>query len=173
MNIEKNKYIDVEKWVPIKEIKNNMIILKNGEKARLFKIEPINFELKSESEQISILEAYKVFLKNYNADLQIIIQTDKIDLKEHIQNIEDFKKEKEELSEIVDDYIKMLLDVSQKRDSVSRKFYIVVKLKNEKIVKDLEQCGNHIFECDDTEIVEVLKRYFYKETKIRKETKWV
>ena len=87
--------------------------------------------------------------------------------------MEAFKKEKEELSEMVNDYIRMVLNISQKRDSISRKFYIVTKLKNEKAIKTLEQCGNSISECDDTEIVEILKRYFKKETKIRKEAKWV
>lgn len=87
--------------------------------------------------------------------------------------MEAFKKEKEELSEMVNDYIRMVLNISQKRDSISRKFYIVTKLKNEKAIKILEQCGNSISECDDTEIVEILKMYFKKETKIRKEAKWV
>ena len=47
------------------------------------------------------------------------------------------------------------------------------KLKNEKAIKNLEQCGNRISECDDIEIVEILKRYFKKEAKMRKEAKWV
>ena len=87
--------------------------------------------------------------------------------------MEAFKKEKEELTEMVNDYIKMVLNISQKRESVSRKFYIVTKLKNEKAIKNLEQCGNRISECDDIEIVEILKRYFKKEAKMRKEAKWV
>ena len=49
----------------------------------------------------------------------------------------------------------------------------VTKLKNEKAIKNLEQCGNRISECDDIEIVEILKRYFKKEAKMRKEAKWV
>lgn len=172
-NIEKSKYGDVQKWLPIKDIKNNIIVAKGGEKVKLFKVEPINFELKSEGEQRNILESYKAFLKNYNSDMQIIVQTDSIDLEEHIKKMEAFKKEKEELTEMVNDYIKMVLNISQKRESISRKFYIVTKLKNEKVIKNLEQCGNRISECDDIEIVEILKRYFKKEAKMRKEAKWV
>lgn len=169
----KNKYGDINKWFPIKSIKDGFICLENTVKLKLFKIEPVNFELKSEREQINILENYKNFLKNYAGDMQIIIQTDSVDLEEHIKSIEDFKMEKPELSDMVDDYIKLVKNTVKKRESISRKFYIVTKSKNEKVLKELQECGNSVSECDDKEIINVLKRYFNKATRDRKETKWV
>lgn len=169
----KNKYGDIKTWIPIKSIKDDAICLKNGRKVKLFKIEPINFELKSEREQINILEMYKLFLKSYSSDLQIIIQTDRVDLEDHIKSIENFKKEKLELSEMADDYIKMVMKISQKRESISRKFYLITNGKNEKALKQIEQCGNILIECNQDEIVSILNRYFSKYSILRKETKWV
>ena len=41
---------------------------------------PINFSLKSELEKDAILNSYKLFLKTFNVDLQILIQSKKEDL---------------------------------------------------------------------------------------------
>ena len=151
-----------------------MIYLKNGNSTRLFKVEPINFNLKSESEQISILESYKQFLKSCDFDIQIVIQTDRIDLDNHINEIEKFKISEPNLSDMVDDYIMLVKNISNIRESISRKFYIVTsKNNNEKIKEGISACGNAIKECSNQEIINMIRRYFKKYKNVRKELKWV
>lgn len=174
MLIKKVEYKDIKEWIPIKNIKDNAIYLKNGSSIKLFKVEPINFNLKSEGEQISILEAYKRFLKICNFDIQIIVQTDNIDLEKHIDEIERFKNSKPNLSDMVEDYINLVKDISNTRESISRRFYIVTKnTNNEKIKEGISSCGNIISECSNGEIRKMLQRYFKKYIKVRKELKWV
>jgi hypothetical protein len=54
----------------IKEFFDNGVIkLKNNNYIKIIKINPINYELKSDFEKKSILNSYKAFLKNCNFDI--------------------------------------------------------------------------------------------------------
>lgn len=175
--IEKVKYKNIKDWFPIKSIRDNLVYLKDGTSVMIFKVEPINFKLKSDTEKRAILESYKQFLKLCNFDMQIIIQTDNIDMENHFQKIDTFKKENFELSEMAEDYKSLIKSITKERESISRKFYIVAqnKTKNikDKITSSLLNCGNTVSECSRLEIIKVLKRYFRKNSGARKEAKWV
>ncbi len=174
ININKVSLKNIKEYLPIKSIKDNLIYLKNNERIKLFKIEPINFNLKTENERIILLQNYKQFLKNYNYDIQIIIQTDCIDLSKHLNIIENFKNSEPGLSYMVTDYIEHIKNISNKKECVSRKFYIAVLDKNsEKFKNAFSNLDNVINECSNQEIVKILQRYFKKYVVIRKELKWV
>jgi hypothetical protein len=81
--IKKDKYKNIKDWFPIKKVNDNKIYTKDGKKVEIFKVQPINFKLKSNSEKNIILSAYKQFLKICNFDMQIIIQTDSINMDNH------------------------------------------------------------------------------------------
>ena len=51
--------------------------MKNGNILKILKIEPINYNLKSDLEKKSILNSYKIFLKTCGFDIQIIIKSNK------------------------------------------------------------------------------------------------
>ena len=128
-------------------------------------------------EKCAILESYKQFLKLCNFDMQIIIQTDNIDLENHFFKINEFKSLNANLSDMAEDYINLIKNISKERESIARKFYIVVKNKErnvkEKIESTLSNCGNIVSKCSKTEILKILKRYFKKNAGARKEARWV
>ena len=78
----------IQKWLPFEKILDNGIIkLKNNYYIMIIKVKPINYNLKSNLEKEAILNSYKIFLKTCNFDIQIIIQSQKEDLSEHISMI--------------------------------------------------------------------------------------
>ena len=87
--MRKIKNITIQEWLPIEEIYNDGIIkLKNNKNIKIIKVNPINYNLKSDLEKESILNSYKIFLKTCNFDIQILIQSNKEDLSKHIKNIQ-------------------------------------------------------------------------------------
>ena len=87
------KVNSVQEWLPVDEILENGIIkLKNKNYIKILKIIPINFELKSNLEKEAILNSYKIFLKTCNFDIQILIQSNKKDLSNHISKIKEKNK---------------------------------------------------------------------------------
>ena len=82
-----------QEWTQIEKIKNERIYLKDGKCIILLKVYPVNFKLKSKLEQNAILSNYKMFLKNLNSKIQIIISSKKTDISYHLDEI--YKKANE------------------------------------------------------------------------------
>ena len=88
MKKNKKENISVQEWIPIEQFFDNGIIkMKNNIFIKIIKIYPINYNLKSELEKKSILNSYKTFLKTCNFDIQILIQSNKENLSDHINKI--------------------------------------------------------------------------------------
>ena len=131
--IIKNKTL--QEWLPIKEIdKKGVVKLKNNNLIKIIKVNPINYNLKSDLEKESILNSYKIFLKTCNFDIQILIQSNKEDLSHHINNIQNniSKKENNYLEKISKNYIQYINKINSERKSSSKDFYIIISNENKK-----------------------------------------
>ena len=83
------KKINVQKWLQIDKVFDSGIIKLNKNKfIKILKVTPINYNLKSDLEKSAILNSYKTFLKTCNFDIQILIQSNKENLNNHIIIIE-------------------------------------------------------------------------------------
>ena len=172
------KVNSVQEWLPVDEIlENGVIKLKNKNYIKIVKIIPINFELKSNLEKEAILNSYKIFLKTCNFDIQILIQSNKKDLSNHISKIkEKNKEEKENIKKLSEKYINYIKKLNIEKKSSSKNFYIQIKkipkIKkqkiniNEKIIFDklndkyfnikecLSRCGNVVIDISDKKMTE-------------------
>ena len=187
------KKITVQDWVEIDTIfENGIIKLKDNKFIKIIKVIPINFNLKSNFEKNSILNSYKIFLKTCNFDIQILIQSNKEDLKKNIENIkENLKKEnKDFLNEVGNNYIEFINLKNNLKYSSTKDFYIIISNKldeknniqdlifeelNEKFLKIKEcllRCGNSVKDINNKKDTEKIlfsfynsRNYFNKEVK--------
>ena len=183
------KVNSVQEWLPVDEILENGIIkVKNKNYIKILKIIPINFELKSNLEKEAILNSYKIFLKTCNFDIQILIQSNKEDLSNHISKVkEKTKNEKENIKKISEKYIDFIKKTNKEKKSSSKNFYILIKeipeIKkintniNEKIIFDklndkyfcikecLSRCGNVVIDISDQKNAEKILYSFFNSRK--------
>ena len=75
---------NTETMLPISEIKNGIIILKDGWLRSILKVEGLNLDLKNYDEQQVILEQYKRFLNGLSFPIQILIRNTYLDLTEYL-----------------------------------------------------------------------------------------
>lgn len=180
----------MQEWLPVDEILENGIIkLKNKSYVKLIKIIPINFELKSNLEKEAILNSYKIFLKTCNFDIQILIQSNKEDLSNHISKVkEKTKNEKENIKKISEKYIEFIKKTNKEKKSSSKNFYILIKEIPEnkkqktddniqKIIFDklndkyfnikecLSRCGNVVINISDKKNTEKILYSFFNSRK--------
>lgn len=144
-----NKKIEtVQQWLPIQYILENGIIkLKNNNYLKIIKIEPINFNLKSDLEKEAILNSYKVFLKTCNFNFQILIQSNKEDLTKHIKSIEkNLIHENLSIQNISKKYIQYIKQLNNEKKSSTKNFYIILKCKNKDKDKEIENFENYVEE---------------------------
>lgn len=183
------KVNSVQEWLPVDEILENGIIkVKNKNYIKTLKIIPINFELKSNLEKEAILNSYKIFLKTCNFDIQILIQSNKKDLSNHISKIkEKNKEEKENIKILSEKYTNYIKKINIEKKSSSKNFYILIKeipeIKkintniNEKIIFDklndkyfcikecLSRCGNVVIDISDQKNAEKILYSFFNSRK--------
>lgn len=188
--MKKIKKLTVQEWIPIKEIdKEGFIKLKNNKIIKILKINPINYNLKSDLEKESILNSYKIFLKTCNFNIQILIQSNKEDLSHHILNIQKniLKKENKYLEKISNNYIQFINKINSERKSSSKDFYIIISseinkkslyIQSEEIIKNelkekyfkikecLSRSGNLVIELSNKKEIEKLLFSFLNTKKI-------
>lgn len=136
------KINSIQKWIPIEKILEKGIIkLKKNKYIKILKVNPINFNLKTQMEKESILNSYKIFLKTCNFDIQILIQSKKEDLSKHISNINNQKiNENKNILEYSNKYIEFIKTLNQEKKSSSKNFYIILKYKNnDKELEEIEE----------------------------------
>ena len=151
------KNLTTQDWIEIEKILNNGIIkLKNQKYIKIIKIDPINYNLKSNFEKETILNSYKIFLKTCNFNIQILIQSNKEDLQKNISNIKkNLKYEKKEfLSEIGKEYINYISEINSLKSSSTKDFYIIISNDEEEknsleeiIIEELNEKYFKIKEC--------------------------
>ena len=172
------KINSIQKWIPIEKILEKGIIkLKKNKYIKILKVNPINFNLKTQMEKESILNSYKIFLKTCNFDMQILIQSKKEDLSNHIENIQNIsQKEKNKIiKKYSEEYIKFIKEKNNKNKSASKNIYLIIKNNSENLeeniiqelnekyfkIKDcLIRCGNVVQECNKEEIKNILFSFF-------------
>lgn len=170
MEVKKIKSLTVQQWLPIEDIYENGIIKINKNKyIKILKIIPINYNLKSDLEKKTILNSYKILLKTCSFNIQILIQSNKEDLSQHILNVEKNiqKNQNKYLKELSQNYIKFIQKLNYSRNSASKDFYLIIsneKLENFnsfeiiendlkekyfKIKECLSRCGNDVLEINN------------------------
>ncbi|MFA6554437.1 MAG: hypothetical protein WCS89_02920 [Candidatus Paceibacterota bacterium] len=115
-------------FVPIKEIRDGVIILKNGGMRSLVLASSLNFALKSQDEQSSILMQFQNFLNSLDFSIQIFIQSKKLDIRPYIALLENrYKEQTTELMKIqVREYIEFVKTFVENTSIMSKSFFIVI-----------------------------------------------
>jgi len=114
--------------VDISDIVDNIVILKNGSLRMVIEVSSINFELRSEGEQVAILQNFQRFLNSMDFPLQIAVNSRKLDIADYVKLIE--KSTETLTSELLKiqsaEYSKFIKELSDLSNIMSKKFYIVV-----------------------------------------------
>lgn len=146
-----------QNWLKIDKILENGIIkTKDNRYIKIIKINPINFNLKSDLEKEAILNSYKIFLKTCDFNFQILIQSNKEDLSNHFSQINNnLIQEEKNIQEISKKYINFIKELNNNKKSSSKNYYIIIDYinKNNEIIDvqthAIENLNNKYFKIKD------------------------
>lgn len=117
-----------QNFVPIKDIRENVVILKSGGYRGVLMCSSINFELKSSDEQKAIIGGFQTFLNTLDFPVQIVMQSRRIDIKPYLELLKE--KEKNQQTELLRmqlrEYILFIRSLTEKINIMTKSFYIVV-----------------------------------------------
>lgn len=114
--------------LPIAGIQDGVLLMTDGSLRVVLKIEPINFELKSENEQNSIIYSYQSFLNSLEFPVQIVIQSKRLDLELYLTKLKGtLAQQTNDLLRIqTEDYIGFVRQLISVANIMAKRFYVVV-----------------------------------------------
>lgn len=117
-----------QEFVPVKEIRDGIIMLKDGGYRGVLICSAINFALKSADEQHAITLGFQNFLNTLDFSIQIVINSRRMDLRPYIALLEEKAPEqKSELMRIqLREYIEFVRSFTDQSNIMTKSFYIVV-----------------------------------------------
>lgn len=117
-----------QQFVPIKEIRNGIIVLKDGGYRGILICSAVNFGLKSADEQHAITVGFQNFLNTLDFSIQIVIHSRKMDLRPYIALLEEKAPgQKTELMRIqLREYIEFVRSFTDQTNIMTKSFYVVV-----------------------------------------------
>jgi hypothetical protein len=125
---------DTQSHVPIASLEEGVVILKDGSLAVVLRIYPINFDLKNESEQNTIINRYQQFLNSLDHPIQILVRSRQLDLRPYLADLgrRTGKLDNELLKRQAEDYIKFmqgLVDVANSNNQrlMTKQYYVVLQ----------------------------------------------
>ena len=126
--VKKSPTKTTQKFVDISEIRDGIIVMPDGSMRVIMLTSAINFELKSETEQNSMVYAFASFLNSLDFPIQILVQSRRLELDDYLRKLADKASiEPNELIrlQIIDyvDFVRKLISIANIMD---KKFYIVI-----------------------------------------------
>lgn len=129
-------------FIPISEIRDGVVILKDGSLKMVLMASSINFALKSEDEQKGIILQYQNFLNSIDFSVQIFLQSRKLDIDPYINSLE--TRMKEQANNLIKtqtrEYIDFIRNFTENVNVMTKSFFLVVPL-DVSVVQSAKQRG--------------------------------
>lgn len=117
-----------QEFVPIKEVRNGIIVLKDGGLRAILLASSLNLSLKSSDEQTAIINEFQNFLNGLDFPVQISMQSRRLDIRHYLLMLEErLKAQVEPLLKIqTKEYIDFIKSFTDEVNIMTKTFFIVV-----------------------------------------------
>lgn len=117
-----------QRYVDVEEIKDGVVVLKNGSLRAILLVSSINFDLKSTEEQDAIIQQYQGFLNSLDFPVQILINSRRLNIDPYLDFLgEKEKKQTNELLRLqISEYKNFIKNLTEVSNIMTKFFYIVV-----------------------------------------------
>ncbi len=115
-------------FVPVKEVRDGVIVLKQGGYRGVLMCSSINFALKSEDEQRAVIGGFQTFLNTLDFSVEIVVHSRKMDIRPYLNLLEErMPLQATELMRIqLREYIQFIKNFIEGSEIMTKLFYIVV-----------------------------------------------
>ena len=115
-------------FIPVREIRDGIAIMNDGSLRAVIMTSSLNFALKSEDEQKSIIYQFQNFLNSLNFSVQISVQSRRLDIRPYIAMLdEQEKKQTNDLMKIqTKEYIDFIKTFTDSVNIMSKSFFVVI-----------------------------------------------
>src|SRR3989344_2306262 len=115
-------------FVPIKEVRDGVIILKDGGLRAILVASSINLSLKSYDEQKAIISQFQTFLNGLDFSTQIVVQSRRLDIRPYLLTLEErMVAQIEPLIKIqTKEYMEFIKSFTDEVNIMTKNFFVIV-----------------------------------------------
>lgn len=124
----KNEQQSTQKHLNFAEVRDGVVIMRDGSLRMIVLCSPTNYDLKSPAEKDAIEYSYQGFLNGLHFPIQIVIQSRRIDLDPYLEKLEQGLADQTNplLASLMEDYIFNIRDLLNEVNIMDKRFYVVV-----------------------------------------------
>ena len=122
------RHTPAQKLVEIKEIRDGVLVLKDGSLRVIMIASSLNFALKSQEEQDAIIFQYQNYLNSLDFSVETFVQSRKLNIEPYLETLRDrLSREYNELMKIqTAEYIEFIKSFVESANIMTHSFYVVV-----------------------------------------------
>jgi type IV secretory pathway VirB4 component len=117
-----------QEFIPIKDIKDGIVVLKDGSLRAIIMASSLNFALKGDEERNSIIFQFQNFLNSLDFSIQIFVQSRRLDIKPYLSLIE--QRQKEQVNDLmriqIQEYIEFVRNFTESTNIMTKNFFVVI-----------------------------------------------
>lgn len=119
-----------QRFLDVAEIRDDVVVLRDGTLRAVLLVSSINFALKSVDEQNAIVQAYMQFLNGLDFPIQVVIQSRRMNIDTYLRQLQasENDQQNELLKRQITDYRDFIKQLVQLGEIMQKRFYIVVPL---------------------------------------------
>jgi len=119
-----------QQYLEIEEIRDGVLVLRDGSLRVVGMVNSMNFALKSTEEQEAIIYSYQSFLNSLEFPVQMVVQSRRLDIDPYIETLRE--REAEQTTELLrlqtTEYIDFVSQLVELRQIMSKEFFVVIPL---------------------------------------------
>lgn len=117
-----------QQFVPVQEVRDGIVVLKDGTLCTIVLVSSINLSLKSYEEQRATLSQFQNFLNTIDFPIQIVIQSRRYDIRPYILTLENrLKEQTEQLLQVqTREYIQFIQTFTDQVNIMRKSFFVVI-----------------------------------------------
>ncbi|OGM90795.1 hypothetical protein A2999_00530 [Candidatus Wolfebacteria bacterium RIFCSPLOWO2_01_FULL_38_11] len=123
-----NQNTSTQQFVEIEDIRDGILILKNGGLRRVLMVSGVNFDLKSEEEQNLIIYSFQNFLNTLDFSVQFLIHSRKMNINSYLDKLRERHdiETNELLKNQILEYIEFIKSFVETNAVMTKTFFVVV-----------------------------------------------
>lgn len=122
------KETTTQEHLDIEDIRDDLVILKNGNVSLVMETTSLNFDLLSEEEQDIRILAFAGLMNSLNFPMQIVIRTERTDVTEYIDKLLVYKEKQISLAlkRQIEIYIQFIKNLTVNTEVLDKRFFVVI-----------------------------------------------
>lgn len=116
--------------IPIKDIVDDIVFLKDGGGALVLQVSAVNFGLLSEREQMAIIQSFAQMLNSLSFSIQIVIYSKRLNISSYLNLLDKAQRAQSNalLSQMITSYKQFIRTLIKENEVLDKKFYVVIPL---------------------------------------------